>query len=195
MSDLLFHADDAATPLTADERQALIPSFITLRRELNEAEQRGITAAESWALARWRNVLDEAFLRRLHWQMFYEVWRWAGSYRTTAGNLGVEPWRIGPELRQLLDDVRYWHQLRTYPADEIGARFHHRLVSIHPFPNGNGRHARLAADMLAMKLGRPRFSWGRESLVSPGDARQRYVAALQAADGHAIDPLLTFMRS
>ncbi len=195
MNDALFEADDAATPLTADEKQGLIPSYITLSRELNDAEQRGIIAAEQWAFARWRNALDEIFLRQLHRQMFKEMWRWAGDYRATHRNLGVEPWRIRTELQQLLDDVRYWHQHRTYPADEIAARFHHRLVSIRPFPNGNGRHARLAADLLAVKLGRPRFSWGRDSLTTAGGARRRYVAALRAAEGNAIDPLLTFMRS
>lgn len=195
MSDPLFDADDAATPLTQDEKQGLIPSYITLRRELNEAEQLGITAAEEWAFSRKRDVLDEIFLRRLHKRMFKDVWRWAGELRTTPRNIGVEPWNITSMLRNLIEDARYWVLHEIYPPDEIAVRFHHRLVMIHPFPNGNGRHARLAADLLLVKLGQERFTWGRVSLVNAGETRQKYVAALRAADAHDLQPLLAFVRS
>lgn len=195
MSDPLFDADDAATPLTQDEKQGLIPSYITLRRELNEAEQLGITAAEEWAFSRKRDVLDEIFLRRLHKRMFKDVWRWAGELRTTPRNIGVEPWNITSMLRNLIEDARYWVLHETYPPDEIAVQFHHRLVMIHPFPNGNGRHARLAADLLLVKLGQERFTWGRVSLVNAGETRQKYVAALRAADAHDLKPLLAFVRS
>ena len=195
MSDPLFDADDAATPLTQDEKQGLIPSYITLRRELNEAEQLGITAAEEWAFSRKRDVLDEIFLRRLHKRMFKDVWRWAGELRTTPRNIGVEPWNITSMLRNLIEDARYRVLHETYPPDEIAVRFHHRLVMIHPFPNGNGRHARLAADLLLVKLGQERFTWGRVSLVNAGETRQKYVAALRAADAHDLQPLLAFVRS
>lgn len=196
MSDPLFDdADDAATPLTPDEKKGLVPSYITLRRELNEAEQLGITEAEEWAFSRKRNVLDETFLRRLHKKMFKDVWRWAGEFRTTARNIGVEPWQITSMLRNLLEDTNYWILHETYPPDEIAVRFHHRLVLIHPFPNGNGRHARLATDLLLVKLGQERFTWGRISLVNPGKTRQQYIAALRAADAHDLQPLLAFVRS
>lgn len=195
MNDLLLQPDDAATPLTAEEREGLIPSYITLRRELNEAEQANILEAEQWAFARKRNVLDERFLTNLHKRMFGRVWRWAGKFRLTERNVGVDPYRIATDLRLLLDDSRYWIEHRTYPPDEICARFHHRLVAIHPFPNGNGRHARLATDLLLAALGQPRFSWGRTSLVNPGETRQAYVAALRAADGRDIQPLQAFVRS
>ena len=195
MSDPLFDADDAATPLTQDEKQGLIPSYITLRRELNEAEQLGITAAEEWAFSRKRDVLDEIFLRRLHKRMFKDVWRWAGELRTTPRNIGVEPWNITSMLRNLIEDASYWVLHETYQPDEITVRFHHRLVMIHPFPNGNGRHARLAADLLLVKLGQDRFTWGRVSLVNAGETRQKYVAALRAADAHDLQPLLAFVRS
>jgi Fic-DOC domain mobile mystery protein B len=195
MSDPLFDVDDAATPLTLDEKQGLIPSYITLRRELNEAEQLGITAAEAWAFSRKRDVLDEVFLRRLHKRMFKDVWRWAGEFRTSPRNIGVEPWDIPTMLRNLIEDTRYWVLHETYPPDEIAARFHHRLVSIHPFPNGNGRHARLAADLLLVKLGKSRFTWGRVSLVNAGETRRQYVAALRAADAHNMQALLAFVRS
>lgn len=195
MNDPLFEGDDAATPLTPDEKKGLIPSYITLRRELNEAEQLGITAAEEWAFSRKRDVLDEAFLRRLHKRMFKDVWRWAGEFRSTPRNIGVEAWNISSMLRNLIEDARYWVSHGVYPPDEIAVRFHHRLVLIHLFPNGNGRHARLAADLLLVKLGQERFTWGRVGLVNAGETRKEYVAALRAADAHDLKPLLAFVRS
>lgn len=197
MSDPLFDddGDDASTPLTPDEKSGLIPSYITLRRELNEAEQLSITAAEEWAFSRKPDVLDETFIRRLHKRMFKDVWRWAGEFRTTPRNIGVEAWNITSMLCNLIEDARYWVLHEVYPPDEIAARFHHRLVLIHPFPNGNGRHARLAADLLMVKLGQERFTWGRISLVNAGETRQKYVAALRAADAHDLKPLLNFVRS
>jgi len=195
VTDPLLEPDDASTPLTHEERKDLIPSYITLRRELNEAEQANILEAEEWAFARKRDVLDERFLTTLHKRMFQRVWRWAGQFRRTERNIGVDAYRIQTDLRQLLDDCRYWIEKDTYPADEIAARFHHRLVLIHPFPNGNGRHARLATDLLLTKLGRPRFSWGQINLVNPSETRQRYVSALRAADNHDYRALLEFVRS
>ena len=187
--------DDDATPLTPEERSGLIPSYIALRRELNEAEQSGILTADQWAFSRKREVLDEAFLQDLHRRMFGEVWKWAGSFRTTPRNIGVEAWSIAPDLRILLEDVRFWIQHQTYGPDQIAVRFHHRLVFIHPFPNGNGRLSRLAADLLAVQLGRERFTWGRENLTDAGDTRRRYIAALRAADDHDLTVLLAFVRS
>jgi len=196
MSDPLFDNDDeAATPLEAEEREQLIPTYITNRAELNEAEQIGITDADRWAFSRKRNVLDINFLRQLHKRMFGRVWRWAGEYRTTARNIGVEAYRIAADLGQLMSDVEFWIAESTYEPDEIAVRFHHRLVFIHPFPNGNGRHARLAADLLAVALGRDRFTWGSVNLAEPAQTRAAYVAALQAADNHDMTKLLQFSRS
>lgn len=195
MKDPLEEQDDASTPLTEEEREDLIPSYIALRPELNEAEQANILEAEEWAFARKRDVLDERFLTGLHKRMFGRVWRWAGKFRKTERNIGIDAYRITVELRQLLDDCRYWIEHGTYEPDEIAARFHHRLVWIHPFPNGNGRHARIATDLLLVSMGRPRFTWGRVNLVDPGETRQRYVDALRAAEHHDIGPLLEFVRS
>ena len=195
MSDLFDDEDDAATPLTAEERASLIPAYITLRRELNEVEQIGIADADRWAFARKRNVLDEKFLKNLHKRMFGKVWRWAGSYRHTERNIGIDAWRIQTEIVQLLDDVRYWIEHESFGRDEIAARFHHKLVWIHCFPNGNGRHARLATDLLLVNLGLLRFTWGRANLVNAGDTRRAFVAALRAADEHDFEPLLRFVRS
>jgi Fic-DOC domain mobile mystery protein B len=188
-------ADDAATALDEDERKQLIPTYITCRAELNQAEQVNISDADGWAFSRQRDVLNPGFLLRLHKRMLGTVWRWAGSYRTSERNIGIEAWRIPAELAQLLDDVRFWIAAETYGPDEICIRFHHRLVAIHPFPNGNGRLARMAADLLAVRLDRPRFTWGRSALVTPARARATYIAALQAADRHDIEPLLQFARS
>lgn len=196
MDDPLFDGDDEAnTPLEAEEREALIPTHITLRAELNEVEQIGIADADRWAFSRRRDVLDATFLNVLHKRMFGNVWKWAGAYRKTSRNIGIEAYRIAVEVHALVDDVKYWVENETYPADEISVRFHHRLVSIHPFPNGNGRHARFAADLLAMQLGRPRFSWGGDNLTEPAETRSRYVKALQAADDNRIEDLLAFARS
>jgi Fic-DOC domain mobile mystery protein B len=196
MSDPLFDpGDDAATPLEPDERRQLIPTYITTRAQLNEAEQIGITEADEWAFRRKRNVLDEKFLLSLHKRMFGKVWKWAGTFRTTERNIGVNAYTIGVDLRALLDDARFWIANDTYPPDEIAVRFHHRLVWIHPFTNGNGRHARMTADLLAVSLGRPRFTWGSANLVEAAATRAQYVAALKAADAHDISPLLAFARS
>lgn len=196
MSAPLFDpGDDAATPLEPEEREQLIPTYITSRPELNEAELIGIADADQWAFSRKRDVLDVAFLRRLHKRMFGGVWRWAGEYRTTARNIGIDAYRLAPELAQLVDDVRFWIDSDVYAPDETAIRFHHRLVFIHPFPNGNGRHARLTADLLAVSLGRPRFTWGGVSLIEAAQARRSYVEAICAADTHDIGPLLAFARS
>ncbi len=195
MTGPLEEQDDASTRFTAEEKDGLIPSYITLRGELNEAEQANILEAEGWSFTRKRDVLSEKFLNNLHKRMFGNVWRWAGKFRRTEKNIGIEHYRIPQELRLLLDDCQYWIEHSTYDPDEIAARFHHRLVWIHLYPNGNGRHARLAADLLLVSLGKARFSWGSASLTDPGQTRKRYVAALQQADNHNIDPLLEFVRS
>jgi Fic-DOC domain mobile mystery protein B len=186
---------DGATPLTPEEREALIPGHITLRSELNEVEQAGVLATDVAVFRRVpRNLFDERLIQRLHRQMFSEVWRWAGNYRTTERNIGVDPSEIRPAMRLLMDDARYWAEHDTYPRDELAVRFHHRLVSIHPFPNGNGRISRLMADLIVVRLGGERFTWGRATLPR-GETRSRYIAALKAADNHDLTPLITIARS
>lgn len=184
-----------ATPLDGDELACLIPGHITTQGELNEWEQLNIVQGENWARKQRKEILNEAFLRQLHRQMFGETWKWAGEFRKSDKNIGVDWLKIGVELKKLLDDTHYQIEHASYPPDEIAVRFHHRLVAIHPFPNGNGRHARLTADLLVERLGRPRFTWGRRSLVDASETRQQYIAALQAADNRDIAPLLAFARS
>jgi Fic-DOC domain mobile mystery protein B len=190
-----FRADDDATPLTPAEREGLIPTHITLRGELNELEQKNIAQADRWAFQRKRNVLDEGFLKGLHGRMFGDVWRWAGVYRTSEKNIGIERHLIQTELVQSVRDASFWIEHESYPPDELAVRLHHRLVFVHPFPNGNGRWSRLAADLLIVQQGDARFSWGRSSLQAGGDVRRAYVDALHAADDHDLGPLVIFARS
>ena len=191
----LFEEPEDATLLTPDERKGLIPADIAYRRELNKAEQDNITRGQEWALARRRNLMTERFVRDLHRHMLGDVWRWAGKFRTSECNIGIPHYEIPLALRQLLADAAAWTENKAWEPDEIAVRFHHRLVQIHPFPNGNGRHSRLMADLLVMQLGRERFTWGRTSLQDAGDVRRRYIASLKAADNHDIAPLVKFARS
>ena len=192
----LFQEPDNATPLTPEERRDLIPAHIAYRTELNEAEQENIVRAQDWALGRGgRDLLSEKFMKDLHRRMLGEVWRWAGNFRKTERNLGIAFYEIPVAVRQLLEDAKAWIEHKTYPPDEIAVRFHHRLVQIHPFPNGNGRHSRLMADLLVLRLGGERLSWGSARLQDAGDMRKRYIEALRAADHHDYGPLLAFARS
>lgn len=196
MSDPLFSPEHPnETLLDPDERRQLLLPHIATRAQLNEAEQENIADATAWAFARRRDVLKESFLLSLHKRMLGQVWRWAGTIRNSDRNIGMAFHQIRPQLRLLIEDAGYWLENGTFPPDEIAVRFHHRLVLIHPFPNGNGRHGRLAADLLAVRLGQARFTWGRVNLVEPEETRRRYIAALRAADAHDIHPLLDFARS
>ena len=198
MTDLFQEPEDA-TPLQPNEREGLLQTWITHRRDLNEAEQENIVEGAAWARGRRRvsleRILREDFIRTLHKRMFGDVWEWAGTFRTTERNIGVGAYHIAVELAGLLSDIRYWIEHETFQPDEIAIRFHHRLVAIHPFPNGNGRHARLATDLLIERLGGERFSWGGGSLGDVGVLRARYVATLRAADNHDIAPLMEFART
>ena len=191
-----------ATPLTDEERRGLLLPALT-RAELNRAEAENIGQAMSWLFFSRRRlqpglVTGEAWLRRLHGRMYDQVWAWAGQYRTTDRNLGVPYWQIRLDMRNLEADVRAW-LADTNPArygnDECAIRFGYRLVVIHPFPNGNGRWSRLAADALIVALGGSRFSWGGPSLTEPTTLRRDYISALQAADSAGdFGPLMAFAR-
>ena len=195
LSDLFDEPADA-TPLEPEEREGLLQTWITYRRDLNEAEQTNIAAGTAWARhVRRRDLLAEKFLRQLHKRLFGDVWAWAGEFRRTERNIGIEPVRVPVELRTAFDDARYWIEHETFPPDEIAVRLHHRLVAIHPFPNGNGRTTRLMGDLVAARLGQEPFTWGRQNLTDLSETRARYISALRAADNHDIGPLLEFARS
>jgi Fic-DOC domain mobile mystery protein B len=194
MTDPLAEADNA-TPLTPEEREGLIPAHVTLRSELNELEQQNILQANTWAFLRRRNPVGEPFGRNLHLRMFRDVWKWAGTYRRSNKNLGIEWPLIQPRLLEALEQTQFWIDNNTFPPDEIAVRFHHTLVSIRPFPNGNGRWSRLMGDILAVWLKRQRFTWGGATLAAAGKTRDTYIDALKAADNHDFAALLAFARS
>jgi Fic-DOC domain mobile mystery protein B len=193
----MFDYPEGATPIDEDEKEGLLIPHISTREELNEWEQRNITDAYSWLdRTRRKDYLSEEFIRKLHEEMFGKVWAWAGDYRQTDKNIGVDWAQIPIHFRQLLDDVRYWIDHETYSPDEIATRFHHRLVLIHLFPNGNGRHARVMTDVLLEKaLDQEPFSWGSGNLIEEGDVRATYIQALRSADAHDYEPLLNLVRS
>jgi Fic-DOC domain mobile mystery protein B len=193
----LADAGDGNTPLSPDELADLVPNLAT-KEELNEWERENILRAREWATSARTVSVDlvcDEYVRKLHRKMFDATWKWSGEYRRTEKNIGVPVQEIRERMMSLFGDVQYWIQNGTYSHDEISVRFHHRLVWIHPFPNGNGRHARLIADVLAMKLGRPVFTWGSANLAGEGEARAKYLEALKAADDGGIGLLLKFSRS
>lgn len=190
-----------ATPLDPNESEGLLHSHVSTRRELDELEETNIQVGLEWARSRVLSgrrridVLSEAFVYDLHRRMFEAVWGWAGQVRTTDKNIGADKFVVRQEVRKPIDDGRYWRENGIYDPDGIAVRFHHRLVWIHPFPNGNGRHARMMADLLAEQLGRPPFSWGGASLIETSDLRRTYIQALRLADRGDLQPLIAFARS
>lgn len=185
-----------ATPLDPDELDGLKFKHVSTRGELDQLEQAGITEGLKW-LDKQKNpdVLSEAFVLELHKRLFGSVWKWAGTFRRTEKNIGVDPIQVAIQLRQLLDDAKYWVEHGTYAPKELAARFHHKLVFIHPFPNGNGRHARIMADAVLTKLfNEPAIDWaGGYRLEAMNERRNQYIAALRAADGHDMSALLEFV--
>lgn len=187
---------EGVTPLSPEEREGLKLTHILTREELNEVEQINISKAYRWVMhAKRVKVNDEMFLKKLHLRMFNDIWRWAGTFRKTDKNIGCSFWEISIQLRNLCRDVDAWIEYQTYDSLEAAARFHHRLVEIHCFPNGNGRHARLATDLLLIKhFKRPPLRWGTSDLNQHNMVRKQYIHALQAADKHDYSVLLEFMR-
>ncbi len=182
MTDPLFDGGDGNTPLDVDEQDGLRPTWIRTRSDLNQAELDNILEGRRQVRvpAEASGVLDDVWLRRLHKRLFGDVWTWAGTYRRTERNIGIEPSRIGVAVRDLVADAALW--IEQEPFELAGARFHHRLVAIHPFPNGNGRHARVATDYLGAALNAPTPTWGAGVARPVAELRRAYLAALRAAD-------------
>lgn len=187
-----------STPLELDEIEKLIPKHIKLQSELNEWEQLNILQANLWLKRQKTDLMKFTtikFFKSLHKKMFDKTWRWAGEFRKTDKNIGIDWLQISVSLKMLFDDLIYQINHKTYTTDEIAVRFHHKLVYIHAFVNGNGRHARVATDFLLMILGQDIFSWGRNDLVFQNEARNKYIKALQVADKGDYKLLLNFVRS
>jgi len=187
--------DDGQTPLDPDEARGLLLDWVASRADLNLAEEENIALGMAWgerAVLR-APVLSQEFLRELHRRMFGRVWRWAGRYRDSERNIGVAPHAIGSELKNLLDDVQTWDEFDTYVLDERAVRLHHRLTVVHPFPNGNGRCARVFTDLYLEARGAAAFAWGAK--LQGDTRRRRYLDAIRAADSRDYRPLIDFVRS
>lgn len=189
---------DGQTPLDEDEKEDLLINSISTRAELDEFEQKNIEDAIQWSLTRKfkaAQILSESFIKDLHKRMYGSVWKWAGQYRKTNKNIGVDKLEISTTLRSLIDDAKYWLENSVYEPDEFAIRFKHKLVSIHCFPNGNGRHSRMIADIIIEKIYKqPVFSWGDSSFSEETDIRDKYLKALRKADKGNFDLLLKFAR-
>ena len=196
---LTLDYDDGKTPLEEDEKVGLLIKTVSTRNELDEFEQQNIEKAMLWTLKRKfkiHTLLEEQFIKQLHKKMYGEVWTWAGEFRKTNKNIGVDKFEIAIELKKLQDDMRYWIENKSFSADETALRFKHRLVSIHCFANGNGRHSRLMADVIVDHIYKqPVFSWGAASLSHQNDTRKIYLHALKAADAGDYELLTRFARS
>ena len=185
---------EGATPLDPDELNGLRFKHVTTKGQLDHLEQANIESGLLWlSKKKNRDVLNEGFVRELHKKLFGEVWEWAGTFRTTEKNIGIDPIHVAIELRKLLDDVQYWIEHKTFPASEIAIRLHHKLVYIHLFANGNGRHARIFADALLKTLGQKPIDWsGGYNLQKMNNRREAYIRALQSADAGDYSTLFAF---
>lgn len=195
MNDL-YDYPDGATPLDPDEKEGLLLKNIQTRSELDELENRNIIIGMRWAKKQpSKDILSEKFVRDLHTKLFNLVWSWAGTFRLTEKNIGDDPRQVSIKLRDLLDDTKYWVEHNTYPPKELAVRFHHRLVKIHPFPNGNGRHSRIMADTILVNvLNEEAIDWSSHGqLDKASDHRRNYILALRAADAGGFDLLLEFV--
>ncbi|MGI8583145.1 MAG: mobile mystery protein B [Chitinophagaceae bacterium] len=191
--------DEGQTPLDEEEKEGLLLKTISTRAELDEAEQLNIEEALEWTMKKnfsIRDILSEDFINGLHKRMYRDVWRWAGDFRKTEKNIGID-WTIIPiELKTLIDDCKFWIENKIFSDDEISIRFKHRLVSIHCYSNGNGRHSRLIADVtISHVCSKPVFTWGTGDLVKAGQIRKKYIESLRAADKGNYDQLLAFSRT
>jgi Fic-DOC domain mobile mystery protein B len=193
---LKFEYPVGSTPIDPDEAEGLIPTHLSIQAELNAWEQANILKAQDWVFSRKRqDTLTEAFVRRLHKEMFDETWMWAGQYRRSDKTLGVAWYRIPENVLETLQTSAFWLENKTFPLDRIAAELHHKLAKVHPFPNGNGRHTRLMADLLLKNLDQPLFTWGGGDLSTGSKSREAYIAALREADRGNIEPLIAFARS
>lgn len=190
---------DGQTPIDEDEKEGLLIETISTKVELDEFEQQNIEEAMQWVVGKKfkaKDIFSEKFICNLHRRMYNQVWSWAGKFRKTNKNLGVDKFQIPTDLKVLCDDARYWVEYKTYSPEEIAVRFKHRIVSIHCFANGNGRHSRLMGDIIIENLfGKEPFSWGAKNLSKKSDPRATYLKAVKAADSGDFAPLLLFARS
>jgi Fic-DOC domain mobile mystery protein B len=190
---------DGQTPLDGEEKEGLKIKSITTQGELDEFEQLNIEKAVEWTIHskfKPEKILTEKFIKDLHKRMYGDVWKWAGEFRRTEKNIGI-PWtQIGIELKNLLDDTKYWIENKTFSSEEVAIRFKHRIVSIHCFPNGNGRHSRMMADIIIESIFNSKiFSWHQSNMVQANQIRKEYIKALREADNGNLEPLIKFAKT
>jgi len=191
-----FNYPKGATPLDPDEMEGLKHSHIETRAELDQLEQQNIQDGYNWfsQQRKYKTFIHEDFIKMLHKKLLGEVWSWAGQFRLTEKIIGIDPIHISVELRNLLNDVKAWLEYDTYEREEFAARLHHRLVKIHLFANGNGRHARILTDIILEKeMGLAPINWGADSLTTDGEHRGKYITALRAADRNDYKLLIEFV--
>ncbi len=190
---------EGQTPLNEEEKNGLLIFSITTRAELDEFEQLNIEKAIQWTFRKKitpQQLFTEKFIKDLHKRMYGDIWKWAGNFRTSEKNIGIKSYLIPVELKKLVEDTIFWIANKTYEPEEIAIRFKHRMVSIHCFPNGNGRHSRLLADLIMEKIFQLKFfTWGNKNLMKPSEMRANYIKALQKADQQTILPLIEFAKS
>lgn len=194
-----FVYEDGQTPLNEEEKEGILIKSITTHGELDEHEQLNIEKAIEWIIGlklEKERILTEEFIKTLHKKMLGKVWRWAGEFRRSEKNIGVKWINIGIDLRTLLDDTKFWIENKTFPPDEIAIRFKHRLVNIHCFPNGNGRHSRIMADIIIESVfGKTIFTWNHSNMVKANETRAEYIKSIREADKGNIERLINFART
>ncbi|RLA29618.1 MAG: mobile mystery protein B [Gammaproteobacteria bacterium] len=191
-----------ASDVTVHDRSGLLLSSSPppSDEDINQAELVGIVEATDWAKKTRLSPNEVKFWQRLHAQMFGQVWSWAGEWRQHEPNIGVPPQDIQPDMKNLQDDLAFWLSEKCdMAALELIARFHHRLVYIHPFSNGNGRWGRLITDVLAARvLGMTPLTWARGGhglRDIESDERKKYIATIKAADKGEFGPLMEYLKS
>lgn len=196
---LELHYKAGQTPLNEDEKEGLKIKSITTQGELDEFEQLNIEKAVEWTIhtnLKQDRILTEKFVKDLHKKMYGDVWKWAGEFRKSDKNIGIKWIQINVELKNLIDDTKYWIANNTFSPEEISIRFKHRIVAIHCFPNGNGRHSRMMADIIIECIfGKELFSWHNSRMVNADETRKKYIEALRNADNGNINPLIEFAKS
>jgi len=196
---LELNYDDGQTPLVEEEKKGIKIKSITTQGELDEFEQLNIEKAVEWTIhskLKPEKILTEKFIKDLHKRMYGDVWKWAGEFRRTEKNIGIPSTQIGLQLKNLLDDTKYWIENKTFSPEEIAIRFKHRIVSIHCFPNGNGRHSRMMADIIMESIfGNEIFSWHQSNMVKASETRKMYINALREADNGNVSQLIEFAKN
>jgi len=196
---LEFKYLEEQTPLDEDEKEGLKIKSITTQKELDEFEQLNIEKSVEWIIRsnlKSEKILTEKFIKDLHKKMYGDVWKWAGEFRKTDKNIGIKWAQIGIKLKNLIDDTKYWIENKTYSPEEIAIRFKHRIVAIHCFPNGNGRHSRMMADIIIESIfGKDIFTWHKSNMVKENEVRKNYIKALKEADNGNVNPLIEFAQN